>query len=76
MQVLSPVRDDLRFLKRFLDETAEASNRRIGARLAELLSTIHADNSALFAPQEMADRLTQSFGIVLAVAGMPGALPP
>src|SRR5207237_5593113 len=39
MQVLSPTRDDIRYLKRFLDETAEASNRRIGVRLADLLST-------------------------------------
>src|SRR5262249_35726858 len=42
MQVLSPTRDDIHLLRRFLDETAEISNRRIGSRLAELLSTIHA----------------------------------
>ncbi len=76
MQVLSPTRDDIHFLKRFLDETAEVSNRRIGARLAELLSTIHAGNPALFVPQEMADQLAQTFGFVLTVAGAPGVLPP
>ena len=76
MQVLSPTHDDLRYLKRFLQETAEVANRRIGTRLAELLSTIHAGNPALFVPQEMADRITQAFGFVLNVAGTPGLLPP
>ncbi len=74
--VLSPTRDDIRFLKRFLDETAESANRRIGARLADVLSTIHAENPARFPPQEMADRVTRSFGFVLTVAGTPGILPP
>jgi hypothetical protein len=76
MQVLSPTRHDLRYAKRFLDETAEVSNRRIGSRLAELLTTIHAGNSALFSPQEMADRVTRSFGFVVNVAGASGTLPP
>ena len=76
MQVLSPTRNDIHYLKRFLTETAQASNHRIGARLAELLSTIHAGNSALFVPQEMADRLTRTFGFVLPIAGVPGTLPP
>jgi hypothetical protein len=76
MQILSPTRDDIHFLKRFLDETAEMSNHRIGTRLAELLSTIHAGNSALFVPQEMAARVTRTFGFVLTVAGIPGTLPP
>ena len=52
------------------------ANRRIGMRLAELLSTIHAGNPAVFVPQEMTDRVTQTFGFVLSVAGMPGMLPP
>ena len=75
MQVLSPTRDDIRFLKRFLDETAEASNHRIGARLAEVLSTILAGNSALFLPQEMADRVARTFGFILNVARVSGTLP-
>jgi hypothetical protein len=63
-------------LKRFLDETVERCNQRVGQRLAELLSTIHADNPALFVPQEMADRVTRTFGFVLTVAGVAGTLPP
>lgn len=76
LKILSPTRDDIRFLKRFLDETAAAANDRIGTRLAEVLSTIHTDNPGLFLPQEMADRVTRSFGFVLTVGGTPGTLPP
>ncbi len=75
MQVLSPTRDNIRFLKRFLEETAEIANCRIGTRLAELHSTIHAGNPALFAPQGVADQLAQTFGFVHTVAGIPGVLP-
>jgi hypothetical protein len=76
MQVLSPTRDDIRYLKRFLDETAERSNRRIGDRLAELLTDLHAADPGLFAPQDTADAITRTFGIVLTVAGCGGTLPP
>lgn len=75
-RVLCPTRDDLRYLKRFLDETADLCNNRIGNRLAELLSIIHGGNPALFDPQQAADRLTQVFGFVLSVAGVAGNLQP
>jgi hypothetical protein len=74
LQVLGPTRDDIRYLKRFLDETAERSNRRIGERLAELLTTIHAADPGLFVPRETADALTRTFGFVLTVAGTLGTL--
>jgi hypothetical protein len=76
MQVLAPTRDDIRYLKRFLDETAERSNRRIGGRLAEFLTAIHAADPGLFIPQEAADAVTRTFGFVLSVAGAAGRLPP
>jgi hypothetical protein len=76
MQVLAPTRDDIRYLKRFLDEMAERSNRRIGERLAELLTAIHATDPGLFVPQETADAVTRTFGFVLTVAGTVGTLPP
>lgn len=75
-RVLTPTRDDLRYLKRFLDETAARSNRRIGQRLAELLTTLHAADPTLFVPQEMADAVTRTFGFILPVAGAVGVLPP
>jgi hypothetical protein len=76
LQVLSPTRDDIRYLKRFLDETAERSNRRIGERLAELLTAIHVSDPGLFVAQEIADAVTRTFGFVLTVAGAVGTLPP
>jgi hypothetical protein len=76
MQVLAPTRDDIRYLKRFLDETAERSNRRIGTRLAELLTAIHTQHPGLFVPQEMADMVTRIFGFALTIGGAIGTLPP
>jgi hypothetical protein len=76
LQVLGPTRDDIRYLKRFLDETAERSNRRIGVRLAELLTTIHSTDPGLIVPQEMADAVSRTFGVALTVAGAVGTLPP
>jgi len=75
-RMLSPTRDDIRYLKRFLDETAEGSNKRIGKRLAELLSTIYAQAPVLFVAQEIADDLTQTFGFPLTVGSAVGFLPP
>ena len=66
----------MRYLRQFLDEIAAGCNDRIGLRLAELLTTIYADNPILFAPREMADRLTQKFGTILTVANIPGTPPP
>jgi hypothetical protein len=76
MQVIAPSRDDLRYLKRFLDDTAERANRRIGERIAELLTAIHATDPGLFVPHETADAITRTFGFVLTVAGVAGTLPP
>jgi len=74
-QVLAPTRDDARHLKRFLDDTAEQANRRIGERLAELLTTIHAGDPGLLVPQNLADQISQTFGFSLAVAGAAGVPP-
>jgi hypothetical protein len=76
MQVIAPTRDDIRYLKRFLGETAERCNRRIGKRLAGLLTAIHATDPGLFVPQEAADAVTRTFGFVLTVGGAAGTLPP
>jgi len=75
-RLLVPTRDDIGHLKQFMDETAEIANQRIGTRLAELLTTIHAGYPTLFAPQDMADRVTNAFGVVLSVAGATGVLLP
>jgi hypothetical protein len=72
-RVLRPTRDDLRYLKRFLDEVAELSNKRVGTRLAELLTQIHADDPTLFDAHVVANELARLFGFKLSVAGVNGA---
>lgn len=73
-KVLAPTRDDLRHLKRFLDETARSLNDRVGQRLAELLTALQADFG--FEPQDKANALSGRFGRVLTVDGAAGVLPP
>lgn len=73
-KTLSPSRFDLRYVKRFLVETAVHTNQRIGQRLAALLSELHADNPTLFVPQTLADAISVSFQQPLIVAGALGAL--
>lgn len=74
-RMLTPTRDDLRYIKRFLDESAEVCNRRIGVRLAELLTALLHETPGLFVPQDEADQLTSAFGNTLTVGGVLGALP-
>jgi hypothetical protein len=74
--VLAPTRSDLNYLKRFLDETAELCNQRIGDRLAELLTMLHTQSPFLFTPQEIADRVAAIFRRPLQVAGATGVVPP
>lgn len=73
MQVLSPTRDDIRYLKRFLDETTYHCNHRIGERLATLLSAIHVTDPGLFVAQEIADSVSCTFGLALTVDGVVGS---
>ncbi len=75
-RILAPTRSDLNYLKRFLDETADDCNERIGDRLAQLLTTLHTDAPVLFVPQEIADRLTAIFRRPHQVAAAVGVLPP
>jgi hypothetical protein len=75
-RVLAPTRDDLRYVKRFLDETADLCNRRVGERLAQLLTYMLNDSPGLFEAQFEANQLTAVFGFVLSVGGIPGVLPP
>jgi hypothetical protein len=73
--ILVPTKTDIRWLKLFLDETTEDCNQRIGTRLADLLTTIHADSGGPFAPQQMADQLSDTFRLPLQVAGATGVVP-
>jgi hypothetical protein len=73
-RILFPSREDIRYLKRFLDETVQDSNYRVGNRLAKLLTTLYSDDATLFVPQEKADEVTNTFGLSLTVAGAIGTL--
>ena len=54
-----------------------ALNRRVGERLAELLTTIHATDPGLFDPDTVANEISLTFGIALTVAGvLAQCLPP
>jgi hypothetical protein len=75
-RLLAPTRADLGYLKQFLDDTAVNCNKRIGERLAELLTTIHTATPTLFTPQARADKLGAIFRLPLVVAGAAGAVPP
>lgn len=70
--LLEPTRDDVRYVKRFLDETAERVNERVGRRLAELLTTLYAEDPNLFQPQDEAGLLANEFGMKVSVAGATG----
>ena len=76
-RLLIPTRDDVRYVKRFLDETAESINSRIMTRLAELLTTFHTDNPDLFDCQQVVNKLSRDFGVFgISVAGVEAELPP
>jgi hypothetical protein len=74
--VMAPARNDIRWLKMFLDDTAKDVNQRTGERLATLLTTINAKTPGILNPAELANRITATFGTVLKVATVEGVLPP
>ncbi len=74
-KVVLPTKDDVRYLKRFLDETATSCNQRIGVRLAELLTSLHVVQPMLFDPTEVANAVSNTFCQSLTVAGIAGTVP-
>ncbi|HKI34998.1 MAG TPA: hypothetical protein VKA46_24290 [Gemmataceae bacterium] len=71
---LVPTRDDLRFVGRFLSETALRTNERIGLRLATLLTALHQGDATLFDAQDTADEVSRRFNRSLAIDGCAGVL--
>jgi hypothetical protein len=71
---LFPLTDDLRHVKRFLSETAARTNRRVGNRLAQLLTGFHAPNPALFDAQAVANDLSQRLAFSITIDGQVGVL--
>lgn len=69
-----PSVDDLRYVKRFLSETAVHTNQRVGLRLAHLLSSFHLIDLALFDAQAKADEVSQRFAMSVMINGFRGAI--
>jgi hypothetical protein len=70
---LNPDLFDLRYVKRFLVETANHTNDRIGRRLASLLTERYGDDSTLFDRQNLADNISQTFQQSLPIDGYTGS---
>jgi len=70
---LAPTADDLRYVKRFLSETATEANQRVGTRLAELLEQFHRADPALFDAQAKANEVSQRVAFAVTISGHLGA---
>lgn len=71
---LFPTADDLRYVKRFLSETANCVNQRVGARLAEILTMFHAADPGLFDAQTKANDVSERFAFSVTINGRSGVL--
>lgn len=71
-KVLQLTNGDVWYVKLFLEDLTAWMNARIAGRLAEVLTAIHADDSNLFAPLEVADRLAEIFREPISLAGVAG----
>ena len=70
---LNPDLFDLRYVKRFLVETANHTNDRVGQRLASLLTERSQDDSTLFDRQDLADNISRYFQQSLSIDGHTGS---
>jgi hypothetical protein len=69
---LAPTTDDLRYVKRFLSETATDVNQRVGNRLAVLLTIFQQADSTLFDAQARANEVSQQFAFPVTISGRAG----
>jgi hypothetical protein len=73
-RILTPTRHDIIYVKRFLSETAQSVNQRIGNRLAHVLTDLNSDNPALFDSQDRANSISRELGFSVAINGSVGVL--
>ncbi len=71
---LSPSAEDLRYVNRFLTETAISINRRVGTRLARLLDGFHATDPTLFDAQTKANSISRCFALSVTIHSQVGVL--
>jgi hypothetical protein len=69
---LAPTTEDLRYVKRFLSETAADVNLRVGNRLAALLTIFHQADPTLFDAQARANEVSQQFAFPVTISGHTG----
>lgn len=70
--MLSPTEGDVWYAKLFLDQTTEWANGRVAARIAALLTTLHAGDPTLFVAQDRANQLAKLFRLQVTVATAVG----
>lgn len=71
-RLLTPTRIDLRYVHKFLADTADYANRWVGGKLALLLTEIHRQNSTVFDNQAKADEISRIFHLSLEIDGAKG----
>jgi hypothetical protein len=74
--LIVPTKDDIRYLRAFLMETAVRCNRRVAERLAEILTRIHSTDTTLFDANERATHLANQFRHSVTVASSTVSPPP
>jgi hypothetical protein len=68
-KILCPTKQDIIYVKRFLDKAAESINSRVAKRLSDLLTTIHDADNSIFDPAVAAKRLAEAVGVAVTVSG-------
>jgi hypothetical protein len=71
---LFPSTDDLRYVKRFLSESASRTNQRVGDRLGHLLTGFHVADQALFDAQAKADEVSPRIARPVTIDGQTGTV--
>lgn len=74
-RVLTPAKEDLRYLQRFLGETANRVNERVRNRLVELLNELYRTDPSLFDNQDKADEVSAQFGAAVTIGQATGIVP-
>ncbi len=71
-RALKITRRDIVYTKKFLFETSQSVNERVGKRLEAVLDGLHRDSPVLFDAQDMADRVSQQLGFSISINGCRG----
>ncbi len=73
-KAINPLKDDIIYVKRFLFQTAQVVNNRIGDRLAVILTKIHADNPTMFDAADLANVISRQLGYSITIDSSVGVL--